>query len=106
LQDQFSDLIPSVKVHQKVEFGKAEEMISEEARKQGVDMIVISTRRRSPLAHILRPSLTEKLVRDVSCPVLTIHAEVTEKRKLDVLRLITSRAHRPVDRALLQSIPQ
>lgn len=72
LKGNFSDLIPSVKVHEKVELGSPDENIVEEAKKEGVDLIVISTHGRTGVSHMLLGSVTEKVVRTAPCPVLSI----------------------------------
>ncbi|HZZ73832.1 MAG TPA: universal stress protein [Pirellulales bacterium] len=42
------------------------------AREQAVDLIVIGTHGRGPIAHMLLGSVAEKVVRKASCPVLTV----------------------------------
>jgi nucleotide-binding universal stress UspA family protein len=79
LNDNFSDLVPWVKVREKVEVGKAEENIVQRAKIEGSDLIVISTHGRTGLSHILMGSVTEKVVRNATCPVLSIHARPEEK---------------------------
>ena len=75
LKANFSDLVPSVKVHEKVELGAPDGNIVEEAKKEGADLIVISTHGRSGLPHMLLGSVTEKVVRHAPCPVLSIRPE-------------------------------
>lgn len=72
LEQHFSDLMAGLKVRQKVEIGTPEINIVEQAKKEGSDLIVISTHGRSGLTHILLGSVTEKLVRRATCPVLSI----------------------------------
>ncbi len=79
LKEHFSDLIPSVKVHEKVEMGNPDVNIVEEARKERADLIVISTHGRTGLSHILLGSVTEKGVRHAPCPVLSIRPEREQK---------------------------
>ena len=43
------------------------------AKEEGVDLIVMGTRGRRGVAHILLGSVAERVVRTASCPVLTIH---------------------------------
>jgi nucleotide-binding universal stress UspA family protein len=45
------------------------------AKEQEIDLIVIGTHGRSGLAHVLLGSVTEKIVRKASCPVLTVRPE-------------------------------
>ena len=64
--------MPGVRVHEKVEIGTPEINIVEQAKKEGSDLIVISTHGRSGLTHILLGIVTEKVVRRAPCPVLSI----------------------------------
>lgn len=79
LKTHFSDLIPAIKVHEKVELGRADENIVEEAKKEGTDLIVISTHGRTGLSHMLMGSVTEKVVRHAPCPVLSIHPKLGQR---------------------------
>lgn len=72
LNDNFSDLIPWLKVREKVEIGRPDKAIIQRAKMEGSDLIVIATHGRSGLAHILLGSVTEKVVRHAPCPVLTV----------------------------------
>jgi nucleotide-binding universal stress UspA family protein len=56
-----------------VEFGEPYKNIVEEAEKEGVDWIVISTHGRTGLSHLVMGSVTEKVVRYAPCPVLSVH---------------------------------
>lgn len=73
LRENFADLIPQVKIHAEVELGLPYKKIVEKAAENGVDMIVMSTHGRTGLLHMLIGSVTEKVVRLASCPVLSIH---------------------------------
>jgi nucleotide-binding universal stress UspA family protein len=42
------------------------------ARDQNIDLIVIGTHGRGPIAHMLLGSVAEKVVRKAHCPVLTV----------------------------------
>ena len=79
LEDHCSDLLPLVEVHRKVEMGTPDINIVDEAKKDGVDLIVISTHGRTGLSHILVGSVTEKVVRHAPCPVLSIRPERDHK---------------------------
>lgn len=72
LSDYFSDLIPWLKVREKVDVGRPDKAIVQRAKIEGSDLIVIATHGRSGLAHILLGSVTEKVVRTAPCPVLTV----------------------------------
>ena len=78
LKDHFADLIPSVNICEKVELGRTEESIVEEAKKHATDLIVISTHGTTALAHIVKGSVTKKLIRNAPCPVLSIGPESVE----------------------------
>jgi nucleotide-binding universal stress UspA family protein len=81
LEEHFSDLLPLVEIHKKVEFGMPDKNIIEEAAKEGVDLIVMSTHGRTGLSHVLLGSVTEKVVRHASCPVLSIRPWPKEGEK-------------------------
>lgn len=67
------DLLPQVSVRQEVGFGVSYKTIVEKAGEEKADLIVMSTHGWSGLFHVLIGSVTEKVVRTASCPVLSIH---------------------------------
>lgn len=75
LSDHFSDLVPWLKVREKVELGPPDKAIVQRAKMEGADLIVMATHGRSGLAHVLLGSVTEKVVRTAPCPVLTVHPQ-------------------------------
>jgi nucleotide-binding universal stress UspA family protein len=46
--------------------------ITQHARENAIDLIVMGTHGRSGLVHVLMGSVTEKVVRKAPCPVLTV----------------------------------
>jgi nucleotide-binding universal stress UspA family protein len=70
-----SEFLSGVEIHTKAELGPPDINIVDEAKKAGVDLIVISTRGRTGLSHILVGSVTERVVRHAPCPVLSIRPE-------------------------------
>lgn len=80
LNEHFSDLIPWLRIREKVEVGVPDANIVEWARKEGSDLIVISIRDRSGLSTVTTVSVGEKIVREAPCPVLSIPARVPETR--------------------------
>jgi len=44
------------------------------ARDHGIDLIVMGTHGRGPIAHMLLGSVAEKVVRKAPCPVLTVRS--------------------------------
>lgn len=73
LRKNFPHLMKKVRVHQDVEVGVPHIWIVKKAQQEGVDMIVMSTHGRTGLLHMLTGSVTEKVVRRASCPVLSVH---------------------------------
>ena len=73
LNHNFAELLPLVEVQRKVQVGPPAECILEEADKSGVDLIVMSTHGRTGLAHMVMGSITEQVVRNAGCPVLSVH---------------------------------
>lgn len=84
LETQCGDLTAGVTIREKVEFGRPDKGIVEEAKRDGADMIVISTRGRTGLSHILLGSVTEKVVREATCPVLSIRPAQLKEEKVGV----------------------
>ncbi|HKI83547.1 MAG TPA: universal stress protein [Candidatus Krumholzibacteria bacterium] len=52
--------------------------ITRYAKAHEIDMIVMSTHGHSGLSHFLLGSVTERVVRKASCPVLTVRADLDE----------------------------
>lgn len=73
LKETFSALASKIKLRVEVETGLPYKRIIEKAAEEGADLIVMSTHGRTGLLHMLIGSVTEKVVRRASCPVLTIH---------------------------------
>lgn len=48
------------------------------AREQQIDLIVMGTHGRGPIAHMLLGSVAERVVRKAPCPVLTVRNEAHE----------------------------
>jgi universal stress protein A len=85
LNEHFSGILPLVEVHEKVEIGSPATNIVAEAEKQGSDLIVMSTHGRTGLAHVLMGSVTEEVVRNAACTVLSIHSPKSGKEAKPVV---------------------
>lgn len=81
LNDHFGAAMAGLKVRALVEMGAADKNIVELARKEHVDLIVMSTHGRTGLPHVLIGSVTEKVVRHAPCAVLSIHPRTEEKAR-------------------------
>ena len=68
----FSDLLPTVKVQEKVELGRPEKNIVELAKAEAVDLIIMATRGKVGLSRLFLGSVTEQVIRNAPCPVLAI----------------------------------
>lgn len=55
-----------------VRLGVPHDVITEYAKKAGIDLIVIATHGRSDLAHVFMGSTAERVVRHAPCPVLVV----------------------------------
>lgn len=53
-----------------------------------IDLIVMGTRGRRGLGHLLLGSVAEQVVRAAPCPVLTIRAGGDDQRKVDIRRIV------------------
>lgn len=84
LNEHFSELIPWVKIREKVEFGVPESSIVEWAKREGSDLIVISICPRNHLSPTSARSVADKIVHNAPCPVLSIHSGMTAKESRKV----------------------
>lgn len=84
LNEHFSDLIPWVKARERVEIGVPDKSIVEFAKREGADLTVISIRAASDLSDGFIGSLAEKIVANLSCPVLCIRGGAEESRQAAV----------------------
>ena len=71
-EQELSSIGANVNVQPIVEMGDAHTLIVNWARDKAVDLIVMSTHGRSGLPRMLLGSVTEKVLRSSSCPVLAI----------------------------------
>lgn len=69
--------VPEAKVALVVSTNAAEG-ICHYAKKEDVDMIVLSTHGRTGLQHLLIGSVAEKVVRHAECPVLTLRSKARD----------------------------
>lgn len=73
-----------VKMESDVIFGPTGAMITGYAGANGFDLIVMGTRGRGGLAHLLMGSVAESVIRTAPCPVLTVKAgKATQARVTD-----------------------
>jgi nucleotide-binding universal stress UspA family protein len=70
----FSDLLPTVKVNEKVELGRPDRSIVDRAKTEEFDLIVMASRGKSGLSRLFLGSVTEQVIRNATCPVLAIPA--------------------------------
>lgn len=68
----FSDLLPTVKVDEKVDLGSPDKNIVDRAKTEGFDLIIMATRGKGGLSRLFLGSVTEKVIRNAPCPVLAI----------------------------------
>lgn len=74
LNQHFADLVPWVKIRERVEIGVPEKNIVEWAKRESPDLLVISTQAPSDLSASFFGTLAAKIVVTLSCPVLCLHA--------------------------------
>jgi nucleotide-binding universal stress UspA family protein len=72
MEEQLLGLGADLNVQPIVEMGDAHTLIVNWARDKAVDLIVMSTHGRSGLPRMILGSVTEKVLRSASCPVLAI----------------------------------
>jgi len=81
LNQHFSDFVPWVKIREKVEIGLPEKNIVEWAKREDPDLLVISTSAGGDLSADFFGTLAARIVVDVHCPVLCIHATEEERSR-------------------------
>jgi len=57
-----------------IKSGSPPQQITDTAKRQRVNLIIMATHGRTGLAHMFMGSVAEKVVRTASCPVLTVRA--------------------------------
>jgi nucleotide-binding universal stress UspA family protein len=72
MEQQLATVGADLNVQQIVEMGDAHTLIVNWARDKAADLIVMSTHGRSGLPRMILGSVTEKVLRSASCPVLAI----------------------------------
>ena len=65
-------------VSTEVRTGNAAKQIVDAARETHADLIVMGTRGRTGVAHVIMGSVAERVVRLAPCPVLTLRAEALQ----------------------------
>jgi nucleotide-binding universal stress UspA family protein len=96
-QDRLEQLIPeNDRLTTRVTFvtraGDPVRQIVGYAAEQGVDLIVLGTHGRGPVAHMLMGSVAERVVRGAPCPVLTVRHPQHEFVNEAAMRLVNEQA--------------
>jgi nucleotide-binding universal stress UspA family protein len=65
-----------IPVEHRLEYGEAADIILKTAQEIGADLIVLGTHGRTGLRRLLMGSVAEQVVREASCPVLTVRTSV------------------------------
>jgi universal stress protein A len=73
--EKVADAAVGLKMRQMVDAGQPFGAIVDRAEKEGVDLIVMSSHGRSGLSRMLIGSVTDKILRGGSCPVLVVPAK-------------------------------
>jgi nucleotide-binding universal stress UspA family protein len=76
--DKLADVSANLKIHKMVDAGEPYGAILDCADSEHADLIVMSSHGRSGLSRMLIGSVTDKVLRSASCPVLVVPAR-TEK---------------------------
>ncbi len=72
LKRHLAGLGSDLNIREVVETGEPHTLIVKWAKEEGVDLIIMSTHGRSGLPRMMLGSVTEKVLRSASCPVLAI----------------------------------
>ena len=75
-----------IPIHAKIATGIPSEEILAAASAEDPDLIVVGTRGKTGLAHIMLGSTAERIIRAAPCPVLAIRAEGSEPQQSGVYR--------------------
>ena len=78
LRGIIDDAKTSINLASEVRTGPAAATILDTARERHADLIVMGTKGRTGLAHLLMGSVAERIVRLAPCPVLTVRPTVDE----------------------------
>lgn len=82
LNEHFSDLIPWVRVREKVELGTPDKNILEWARREGSHLIVISICEPEGISPLSIFGVAQRIVRYAPCPVLSVRcSRIPEVRR-------------------------
>jgi nucleotide-binding universal stress UspA family protein len=73
--EKLADASANLKIRKVVDAGEAYGAILDCADNEGVDLIVMSSHGRTGLARMLIGSVTDKVLRGASCPVLVVPAK-------------------------------
>ncbi len=71
-REELLDAFAGVRTQVRIEEGSIQECLRTEIEKNKTDLVVIGTRGRTGLGKLLMGSVAEEILRDVSCPVLTV----------------------------------
>jgi nucleotide-binding universal stress UspA family protein len=78
VRQNFSALLPFVRVDERVELGSPDKNIVERAKTEGVDLIIMATHGRGGLSRMFLGSVTDQVIRNAPCPVLAIPPYLAE----------------------------
>jgi len=79
--DSYHAAGPNIQVERRLAEGSPADEILYVADEQGCDLIVMGTHGKTGLASLLTGSVTTKVMRRASCPVLTVRMPALAKRK-------------------------
>jgi len=71
----FADVGANLRIRKVVDSGQAYKAIVERAENEQIDLIVMSSHGRSGLSRMMIGSVTDKVLRGASCPVLVVPLE-------------------------------
>lgn len=72
-----------VSLHTRVAIGIPSEEVLRAARAEDADLIVVGTKGKTGLAHVLLGSTAERVIRTAPCPVLAVRGEVSDRALAD-----------------------
>lgn len=90
---------PRLKLRSRVEAGAAAQRILEVAREEAADLVVMGTHGRSGLGRLVMGSVADRVVRQATCPVVTVRARPAGAPSRSLARICYATDFSPAARA-------
>ena len=85
--------LETIPCHTYVREGEVWESLSELIRTREIDLLVVGTRGRTGVEKLVLGSKAEEILRQATCPVLTVGPQIGGRAKLTAIENETKRSH-------------